>query len=529
MTIPQITAALQEQESHKGENGAEIPAVGQRQLLLWAAADYWQRGWRPFPLRIEFDEDGKKVPAFPKGFTWTALRDRAFTWEETVGLFAGIEGANAVGIVLEPGHIVVETDTREAAEVMAGCVLPDGPRARSQAGGLHLHFRAGEELTEKGAKPGGGLEFLCRQVVFMPPSLGRYAWEALPDGDPPDLPPTLAAILRLALNGGKLERGATAPEKATPRTERPTAAQVGEGQWAEWEALVGPMKADGPTRRKGICPLHFETRASFVVYRGKRLGRLQGECFGGGCEWKGSLRQLRQALRKGDSTLYRVALGAVASLGDEIDAQTRRALLVLVGEFQARGLDPREGLGWSYREIAAATGCEPLLFPEDGPRDHNGKAVGVLAYRGKGVRRLFARLAAIGLEVKVGRPRMAGRQGRRSELTLPPSWFPGIATHPTADSPARLHLPSSDVGNLPSKQAEGQTEVKGGHGRPDVTPSAGAGVTGDPRALEAVLAAFPGAEVEPERESVQVPLPGVIRPLRMAQDATSTDFGGGRG
>ncbi len=452
----------------------DAPGVGSAQLLE-AARSCHGRGWRPVPVRIEFDEDGRKVPSFPGGFTWTDLRDRAFTWEQTVSLFGRIEGANALAIVLEPGHIVLDLDSEEAVSVVAGCVLPDCPRCRTQAGGYHFHFRASAELTERSVKPGGGLEFLCRQLVFMPPSLGRYAWEALPDGDLPELPSTLATMLRLALNGGKLEGALPVVREATPRGERlGEAAPMGPGEWAEWEALLGGTKADGRQRRKAICPLHFETRPSFSVFRNEKTGRPQGHCFG--CGFSGSLRQLRRALRTGDTTLYRAALTAVASMGDELAGDTRRVLLILIGEFQKRGLDPREALGWSYREFAAATGCEPLLFPENGPTNDKGKAVGVLAYRGKGVRRLFAKLAAEGVQVKIGRPRMAGRQGRRSELTLPPNWFAPVSTGLKQEATDRLHLSSSDVGRLEGKQAgEVEEEVE--------------------RVLEGVLREFPGATI----------------------------------
>ena len=464
--------------------------VDQWELLVWADA-YQRLGWQPFPLRITFDADGKKVPLFPNGFTWTDLRDRAFTWEETVDLFARIEDANAVAIVLDPGHIVVETDSREAADLIAGCVLPDGPRARSQGGGLHLHFRASEELTQKSVKPGAGLEFLCRQIVFMPPSLdGAYAWEVGPAGDLPELPPVLEALLRMGLSGGKLEAGGPSERRAVQERAEPAPA-IGEGEWAEWEELLGETRPDGRARRKALCPLHVETRASFKVYRGKRLGRLQGHCFG--CGWKGSLRQLRRALRRGDSSPYRRVGEAILSLGEELDTDLRRSLLAILTTMQGRRVDPRERVGLSYRELAALTRCEPLIFPEGGATREDGREVGVLPWRGSGVRRLLARMQALGVTVRRGRQRKPGRQGRRTEITFPAAWCaPALSARDSRavvvaspPGPPDLQIPRGTAPAAPTPDFFRCSMVEGQ-----------ASGEGEDRVPGAFQAAFPGSEVE---------------------------------
>lgn len=492
---------------HEGidATAATVPVADLPTLLRWAAGDYLRRGWRPFPVRLTFDKDGKKVPHFPKGFSWTELRERAFSVDETQELFsrpivpsAGWEPsngeewvpeANAVGIVLEAGHIVVDTDSREAAEVVAGCVLPEGPRVRTRRGGLHLHFRASEELTEKTERPGGGLEFLCAQAVFMPPSLGRYGWERLPDGDLPELPASLAMMVRLARGGGKLSSTKREAKKREPakRETRATADAVpADGsELAAWEAVIGPTGPDGPTRRKALCPLHHETKPSFTLQRMRTTGRLRGKCFG--CEFSGSLRQLKVELRRGDTTLYRRGFDAVASFGDEIDEQTRRALRELVAVAQERQLDPRDAVRLSHREMATRTGCEPVDYPEGGPTNREGQVEGVMRWRGSGVLRLQEKMRRAGVEIRRGLRRVAGRDGRPTQYLLPSAWFadgrppqaPGESSGSRREErPEVQRLPSPDAAVLQANQGEGQTDCDG--------------------VAALVLAEFPGAEIEQE-------------------------------
>lgn len=462
-----------------GNSSSALPTAHRRDVLLWAAAEYHGRGWRPFPVKLEVDDDGKKLPTFPRQFSWAALRDAPLTWEETVSLFESFEEADGVAITLEPGHVVIDTDSAAAAEVVEGIKLPEGPRARTRRG-CHYHFRAPAGFATGSHKPGDGLEFLAAQVVFCPPTPG-YHWEALPSGELPELPTVLAALLRMAANAGRLD----APQRAaSPRADKAAEgapAGITADELAPWREALGELKRDGPSRWRALCPLHVEQQASFSVFRVKRTGRLVGHCFG--CHWSGSLRQLRRALRHGDTTLYRQAAEAVLSLGEQIDDETRRVLLLMVSEMQKRGLHPGEPFGWSYREIARQTGCEPL----DDSRDKRGRPTTILRWHGKAVKRLLAKMAAIpGLEVHIGRPRLQGKKGRRTEFRLPAAWFARPASqsdsktdmHPsepfadplrrapvpsgptskkTQEQTNRAHLPSSDVGPSLGKQAKGQT------------------------------------------------------------------------
>ena len=460
-----------EADCQAGQGRKSVPVVEPRELLLWAAQDYWQRGWRPFPLRLTLDSEGKKVPNFPKGFGWTELRDRAFTWEETLGLFdrpivpsGAYTGspedpwkgeANALAIVLEPGHLVIDTDTEEATDVVGGCVLPEGPRARTSRG-WHYHFQVAEGLADASKKPGAGLEFLCRQIVFMPPSAG-YSWESLPDSKPAELPSALAMMLRLAQGGGKIEEPSASGKKRQAKPARgEDATQIAGLEVAPWADALGTMRQER-ARWRALCPLHPDNKtASFTVFRGER-GGLQGHCFG--CGWSGSLRMLHRELRRGDTTLYRRAADAIVSLGEELEADTRGMLLAMMNELQRRRCDPRQHFSFSVREVARLTGCEPLDFPENGPL-HDGKPEPVLRWRGKAVYRLFGKLRAAGVKISAGARRSPSRSGRKTQFLLPEAWFVPTA-HSREDTSGEKGRPtfvtSSSVGNLEGKQAKGQT------------------------------------------------------------------------
>ncbi len=406
-----IATSSRESPSKESDRGG-VPSVDLATLLRWMAMDYWQRGWRPLPVHLSFDEDGTKIPDFG-GFQWRKLRERAFSLEETQELFDRMPDANALGIVLEPGHLVIDTDSPEAAENVAGCRLPDGPRAKTlREGGWHYHFRASEDLAEETFKAGNGLEFRCQKfVVFMPPSPG-YSWEALPEGDLPELPPALAMMYRLALGGGKIGGEKARKAKAPPKQRDST--PITSEELKPWAELLGDMRPDGEGRWKAMCPLHVETRPSFSVFRG-RSGRLQGHCFG--CDWSGSLRQLRRDLRKGDTSLYRAAADAVVSLGDEINAQVRAALLLLVAELQKRRLDPLDSFGMSMRDFAKITNCEPLV---DKGQVSWGEPQLSLAHGGKAVYRLFEKLRAVGFQIDMGAP---GQRHAPTQIRLPTAWF----------------------------------------------------------------------------------------------------------
>lgn len=453
----------------------QVPRVSDFGTLLgWFAGAYLGAGWLPVPVRVEW-EGPHKALSFAPGFSWRHLAERGPQGGELLEVVCAAaqewpQPPNGLALVLGPAHLVLDLDGPRAAEVVASVELPAGPRCRTPRGGEHLHFRIPPEVGAEGTvRPGGGLEFLTgMQLCLVPPTAG-YAWSAWPSGPLPELPAALRAMLELARRGGSLVQPRPSPRRAGAG-EAPAA--PGRGDFAAWERVLAEAGVSVKWDGRGLlalCPLHVEERPSFHVRRMERTGQLRARCFG--CDWSGSLRQLRRALRAGDTRLYRAAAEAIVSLGEELDDDTRRALLILTGELQKRELDPREPFGWSYREIAAATGCEPLLFPPNGPRDQHGRAVGVLAYRGKGVRRLLAKLARVGVDVKIGRPRTAGQQGRRSELTLPPNWFALSLSEQRGKPQEEAHLEdSSDVGRLQGKQGEGQTECVGGSPAVSVAP-----------------------------------------------------------
>jgi hypothetical protein len=202
--------------------------------LLEAALGYAARGWRVIPLhnlveqgkcscdawRISKGIDGCHTPGkHPRFSKWAEL---ASTDPRRIRAWWRAEPNANVGVVSGKGsgQIVVDTDPRNGGDWSRGELIqkhggewPNSPTCTTGGGGMHEHFRWPAQLqTAQGAiQLADGFEILIEgHNVVMPPSFAHptgqaYFWDVEPQGELPDAPPWLIAILRerLQIGGGK--------------------------------------------------------------------------------------------------------------------------------------------------------------------------------------------------------------------------------------------------------------------------------------------------------------------------------------
>ena len=265
--------------------------------------------------------------------------------------------------------------------------------------GRHLYFTGARSLPYF-AKLGPKIHLLGPgHYIELPPSAGKV-WVRHVEGRLPRLPRHLRALVA--------EREAASVGEVVADTQSDLAA---------WRDLLGELYGGGPTYR-ARCPLHPDDHASFSVFPGQRDGRLLGRCHAGCGTW--TLRRLRHRIGDRRTGQYTAAHAAITALGDSIEDTTRDALRWLVGQAERHRLnllDP-DGIGGSYRQLAASTGLERV--GDDGRLSNRGRSIG----------RLIGRLRDIGVHVLPGEQyHPGGSGGRTTRFRLPEAWVtaPGDA------------------------------------------------------------------------------------------------------
>jgi hypothetical protein len=277
--------------------------------------------------------------------------------------------------------------------------VPEAPEVLTRHG-RHLYFAGAKSLpTYRDLGPqihllGPG------HYVELPPSPGKE-WVRHVDGPLPRLPRHLLLLVK---------------QRSTTGTAAGVLVDV-RAELADWRELLGDVRGSGPWRAR--CPLHDDARASFSIFRGQKDGRLIGRCHAGCGTW--TVRRLRHRLGTRLTSQYTQAHAAITALGDGIDPAQRDALRWVVRQAETFGLDltAPEGIGASYRQLAAATGLEQV-----GDDGH-------LSSRGRRVVRLLDSLRALGIIVMPGTPYTPdGGRGAPTRLLLPAAWLTRARRHP---------------------------------------------------------------------------------------------------
>lgn len=367
---------------------AQLPAP--RPVLLAAALHHYEHdGWFPVPGAA-----GKK-PALREYGSWASLAKRGNRpdWPEIERTFVG-DRVVGIGHLIVAGFCAVDVDGEPGEAVLRVGPAPETPEVSTYRG-RHMYFRGARNLPSF-AKLGEKIQLLGPgHYAELPPTNGKV-WARHLTGELPRLPRHLRALV--------------GQERTTTATAKTAAITDTEAELAAWREVLGELGGSGPWR--GRCPIHEDGRTSFSVFRGQSDGRLIGRCHAGCGAW--TLRRLRRRLGNRLVGQYRAAQDAITSLGDEIDRPMRDALRWLIAQAEDHNLslaDP-QGIGASYRQLAAATGLEQV---GDDRR---------LSNRGRSVMRLLEALRALGVAVTVGQQWTPdGGKGAPTRLRLPAAWL----------------------------------------------------------------------------------------------------------
>lgn len=170
-----------------------------------AALEYAAIGWKVFPLAA-----GTKIPAIKGGHGVKDATDDTTILEAISKKYPRANLGLACG---EPsGVVVVDVDPRHggfhslATLAAMGRIFPEGPRARTGNGGLHMFYRFQPGISNSSGRLGAGIDIKSTGgSVTLSPSFtkkskdgpgGLYAWEKSIFGTPlPRLPIWLSTLL----------------------------------------------------------------------------------------------------------------------------------------------------------------------------------------------------------------------------------------------------------------------------------------------------------------------------------------------
>lgn len=270
----------------EGWNPQVSPPAG-----LLAAVELFLSGFTPLPIR-----PGKKAPFIP----WAEFQARPPDLAEVIDWYRYRPGAGvAVVTGKAKGLLVVDVDPKNGGfESLARFEeefgeLPQGPRVRTQSGGLHAYFRhpAFDAEARNDARPGIDIKGSGGYVV-APPSRGEqgeYSWIGAVPIDSRLLPPTPESVADLCGAGSRGSRrsrtevaGAT-PIRVMTDTDRTEAEQ--EEFRSLWEAF-GIELRDG--EHTYLCVFHEEKNPSLGINSRKCLWH----CFT--CQISGGLKYLEE-------------------------------------------------------------------------------------------------------------------------------------------------------------------------------------------------------------------------------------------
>lgn len=177
-------------------------------------------------------------------------------------------------------------------------------------------------------------------------------------------------ILDLIRKEATPRKSATYADKPTPT--RRQAQYDADADLKAYMELVPELKFNGKDERRGRCPLHDDHDPSFTITRNPKTGKWTWRCFGN-CEHSdrsrvkksattsyhyGDLKDLRTLLqrkeaqdRRADPAYY---VGVRAVVQSKVPAGSDAAILadVILDVAVERGLDLRQPVGVSYREVA---------------------------------------------------------------------------------------------------------------------------------------------------------------------------------
>ena len=349
--------------------------------LMAAAAAYHLQGLAIVPALCE-----QKRPAVRWGEIAAMAREGdRLPAEQMAGMFRAANHADAIGHVILRGYAILDCDTVATGTDWETFLRPGPGPTVSTPRGYHflLRTRPGIRLP---VNAGGAAHFLGPgRFALLPPSGGRTWLRPLAAAMP-----SMTAELVEAMRRQGEEASVTAPSV--------------EGELAAYRALLPDLRGSGPWR--ATCPFHTDVSPSLGVYV-TRTGRMLWRCFAETCGKSGTRAYLAHLLGAVDPQ-YEEARRMIEAQSWPTDV--KEALRWAVGVAAKYGLDLQapDGIGASFRQLAAATGIESVVgvFP------------GRLQAGGRDVRRLLRRIERAGVPVVRGAAHAPGIRGRTTRLVL---------------------------------------------------------------------------------------------------------------
>jgi KaiC/GvpD/RAD55 family RecA-like ATPase len=171
--------------------------------MRFVAADYYERGWMPIPLRAQGTPDDLKKPLV----NWREFQHDRPPSHEVEGLF---EGDTNIAVITGrvSGLVVIDFDGKvdDPVAFLTGASLPAScPIAVTGGGGFHCYYRHPGGTVHNGVRLAeiDGIKIDVRGdggYVVAPPSMhgsgNRYYW--LQEGEPPLLPECYRQLLERA-------------------------------------------------------------------------------------------------------------------------------------------------------------------------------------------------------------------------------------------------------------------------------------------------------------------------------------------
>lgn len=311
------------------------------------AIGFTNRGYSCYPVNVEIDSDGNKIPSFKP-----TIRDGKFYgWKngdypkDSQGIRKHWEGYD--GIAINTGRsriVVVDIDKSNGKDGQlslraAGISLPDTPLVvRTQSGGEHRYYRMGSidvPCSQGELSPGVDIRGVGG-VVFAPPTVvhgagSSYSFapgaSAVPVELLPEFPPYLAA--RLADRGKTSRpRGSTPQRPLTPDERAFHEQRIG-------DALKAISQLEGGRRHAGLlkyAPIVFGSALLFDRSPEEYIERIKDAYeASGGTDWRHEERTVRDSLDYAREHPYELRdIGSDTEDEDferEVDNEVRRRLI----------------------------------------------------------------------------------------------------------------------------------------------------------------------------------------------------------
>ena len=421
---PHLGPAPSQPDATRGDPLPYPPTLDE---LLANARLCWEAGLTAVPIRRTEDHKGKPLHPWKKG-GWLArvLSGERIPWVEIERIVTRMASrANGLAVILPPGVVVVDPDSPEAVEYAEERGLPDTVRVPSSRA-YHSWYRhdcssyAGRHKVtnlDPHCDPRAvDLELLGPgNLAYVPPSKDKQ-WVG---GPRPVAELTEAPAWVVGLMEKLRERPTDSSQRPSTSTRAdkqwtlPAAQRAGDGDYdiAEWAKHIEALGPLGPGEWIGFCPGHEYPSAGHSKSFGVLLcrdGRLRGQDFGncasmspgtrtsGGARrtspmltWRQFIRKVRplDGLRADLSKQYGRAYESLAA--HSLPEDEHRLWEAIISRTRQNAWDLRHPVCFTYRDVAAATGCEKVVRcnPDGRERDY-------LSNRGRVVVRLINRAVA---------------------------------------------------------------------------------------------------------------------------------------